>query len=117
DEAVAGRLDQFSMMLRYARLDQVAFNPLDAAMRSFLVELHQATIGRDVADDDRGKPPRHRAVRRRLAGIPRSEVANFTHRGSSKNFQRGSVNYRGPGSFVVVRNDITSMNTDKVEPK
>src|SRR5262249_46335097 len=87
NEAIARRLHQTSMVLDDAGLDEVALDPLDADMRAFLVRLHQAAVGRDVTDDNSGKATRHRAVRRRLALIPRFEVANFTQCWGSTNLQ------------------------------
>jgi hypothetical protein len=53
-------------------------------MRSFLVGLHQATVGRDVTDNDGCETTRpYAAVRRRLVMISGSEVANFAHRGGT----------------------------------
>src|SRR5215471_11650901 len=88
DEAVAGRLDQTSMVLGDAGLDEIPLYPLDADVRTFFVGLHQAAIGRNVADDDRCEATRHPAAQRRLALIPRFEVANFTHRGAPPTCKR-----------------------------
>lgn len=66
NEAIAGRLHQASMVLDDAGHDEIPLDPLDAGVRALLVSLHQATVGRDIADNDRSESPRQRPARRRL---------------------------------------------------
>jgi hypothetical protein len=70
-------------------------------MRAFLVGLHQATVGRDVTDNDGCETTRpYAAVRRRLVMIPGSEVANFAHCGALHRLARGSPSLRRRGNIV-----------------
>ncbi|WP_247389809.1 MULTISPECIES: hypothetical protein [unclassified Bradyrhizobium] len=70
------------MVLDDTGLDEIPLDPLDANMRAFLVGLHQAAVGGNVTDNDRGKTTRHPAVLRRLIVASGSEVANFAHCGA-----------------------------------
>src|ERR1700761_7152123 len=86
DKAIAGSLDQNSMVFCNRWLDEITLDPLDARMRAFLVLLHEPAVARDVAGNDCRKPSRHRAAWR-MPILPRFEVANFPHAWVSTNLQ------------------------------
>jgi hypothetical protein len=58
NKTVAGGFDEPSVMLCNAGLYEVALDPLDATVRSFLIDLHQAAVARDIARDNRSKTTR-----------------------------------------------------------
>ena len=72
-------------MLGYAGLNEIALDPLDAAVRSFFIQLHQAAVTCDVASHDGSQPTRHRAARRHTISPRLLEVANFGHAQVSAN--------------------------------
>src|ERR1700737_1831484 len=78
DKTVAGGFDELSVVLCNAGLDEVALDPLDAIVCSFLIDLHQAAVAGDIARDDRSKTTRCRLARR-LAASARLCVANLGH--------------------------------------
>jgi hypothetical protein len=78
DKAVPRSLNQFPVVFDYAGLDEVALDPLDATVRSFLIDLHQAAVACDIARDNRSKTTRCRLTRR-LATSARFNIANFSH--------------------------------------
>src|SRR4051812_18791778 len=64
DEAVARRFDQLAVMFCDARFDKIAFDPLDAAVRPLLIDLHQAAVTGDVPSHYCSKTARPRLARR-----------------------------------------------------
>jgi hypothetical protein len=66
------------MVLKNARLDEIALDPPDAGISSFLVLLHQAAAAGDVAGDDRSKMLWRRAVRQ-LAALSRLWLVDIAH--------------------------------------
>src|SRR6202011_2592625 len=58
NKTVAGGFDEPSVMLCNAGLYEVALDPLDTTVRSFLIDLHQAAVARDIARDNRSKTTR-----------------------------------------------------------
>ena len=55
DKTVAGGFDEPSVMFCDAGLNEIALDPLDAAVRSFFIQFHQTAVARDVAGHDRCK--------------------------------------------------------------
>src|SRR4029077_5854360 len=78
NKSVTGGFDEPSVMPEDARLDEVTLDPLHAKMRSFLIDLHEAAVARDIAGDNRSKTARRR-LSRRIATSARFQFANFTH--------------------------------------
>ena len=64
DETVARGFNKLAVMFDDAGFDEVALDPLDAVVRPFLVDLHQAAVAGDIACDDRRKAARRRLARR-----------------------------------------------------
>jgi len=58
DKTVAVGFDEPSMVLGNARLDEIALDPLDATVRSFFIEFHQAAVASDIASDNRHQTAR-----------------------------------------------------------
>src|SRR3954471_15905048 len=100
------------MVLDDAGLDEIPLDPFDADMRTLLVGLHQATVGSDVADNDRCETTRHSAVWRRPILISGSEVANFAHFAGTPQTCKGGPAYDGEKQSSVKA--ITLMIRDNV---
>ncbi len=79
NKAVAGGFDQPAVVFGDAGLEEIALDPLDAVVRSFFVELHQAAVAGDIACHDRRKTARRCCAAWRLAMLARFKVANFAH--------------------------------------
>jgi hypothetical protein len=58
NKSVTSGFDEPSVMPDNARLDEVALKPLDAKMRSFLIDLHEAAVARDITGDNRSETAR-----------------------------------------------------------
>ena len=78
DKAVARGFNKLAVVFVDAGLDEVALDPLDAVVRPFFVDLHQAAVAGDIAGYDRSKAARRRLARW-LASSARLDVANLGH--------------------------------------
>ena len=78
DEAVTRGFDEPAVVLSDGGLDEVALEPLDAVVRPFLIDLHQAAVAGDVACHDGGKTPRH-WLAWLLTTAARLDVTNLGH--------------------------------------
>src|SRR5450755_146168 len=58
NKSVASGFDEPSVMPHNAGLYQLTLDPLHAKMRSFLIDLHEAAVARNIAGDDCSKPAR-----------------------------------------------------------
>jgi hypothetical protein len=58
NKSVTGGFDEPSVMPDNAGLYEVTLEPLHAKVRSFLIDLHEAAVARDIAGDNRSKTPR-----------------------------------------------------------
>jgi hypothetical protein len=57
----------------------LTLDPFYTAVRSFLIDLHEAAVTADIAGDNRGKAARHCLARRLTTGSARFDIANFSH--------------------------------------
>ena len=78
DKPVARGFNKLAVMFDDAGFDEVALDPLDARVRPFLVDLHQAAVAGDIACHD-GRKAARRRLARWLAGSARLELANLGH--------------------------------------
>jgi hypothetical protein len=78
NKSVTSGFDEPSVMSHNAGLYEVTLDPLHAKMRSFLIDLHEAAVARDIASDNRGKTARRR-LSRGIATSARFQFTNFTH--------------------------------------
>ena len=59
NEAVARGFNEPAVVFSNGGFDDFALEPLDALVRPFLVDLHQAAVAGDIACHDGGQTPRH----------------------------------------------------------
>ena len=79
DEAVACGFDEPAVVFSDGGFDELALEPLDAIVRSFLVDLHQSAVAGDIACHDGRKAPRRWLALRRLTNAARLDVTNLGH--------------------------------------